>query len=445
MDSQKNEILTHSAQGNEADRRARWSPWPLVSVGSIALLSMVTAFALVPTPDAGSVKTELILEELSTPAYAVLETGSTPFLREERIQKSDTISSLMNRLEIADTEVISFIRKDPKAQIIFRQMRPGVIVSATTDELGQLLSFYFPLSGKDAVLAIERTENGFKASEQTLELESQVVVKSGQIKYSLFGATDTAGIPDTIAIQLAEVFSADIDFHKDLRKGDQFSLVYEMHTSQGRPIKSGRILSAEFVNNQKRYTAYWFETPDGKGGYYNADGGSLRKAFLRAPLEFSRISSGFSSSRLHPVFKYNRAHKGIDYAAPTGTPIRAVADASVEFVGQQNGYGNLIVLKHHGVYSTAYAHMNGFVSGLKKGMRVNQGDTIGYVGQTGVATGPHLHYEFRVSGQQVNPATIDLPQAIPLEAKQIALFKEVTAPLRDKIELAKHITVATVE
>ena len=444
MDSQKDEILTHSAPGNEADRQARWSPWPLVSVGSIALLSMVTAFALVPAPDASNVKTELVLEQLATPAYAILETGSMPFLREERIQKSDTISSLMNRLEVADAEAISFIRKDAKAQIIFRQMRPGVVVSATTDELGQLLSLYFPL-GKDSVLVIERTENGFKASEQTLALETQVVVKSGQIKYTLFGATDVAGIPDSIAIQLAEVFSGDIDFHKDLRKGDQFSLVYEMHSSQGRPVKSGRILSAEFVNNKKLYTAYWFETPDGKGGYYNANGGSLRKAFLRAPLEFSRVSSGFSSSRLHPVFKYNRAHKGIDYAAPTGTPIRAVADATVEFAGKQNGYGNLIVLKHHGVYSTAYAHMNGFASGLKKGMKVSQGDTIGYVGQTGVATGPHLHYEFRLSGKQVNPATIDLPEATPLATEQIALFKKAAAPLQEKLELAKHISVAGIE
>ena len=171
----------------------------------------------------------------------------------------------------------------------------------------------------------------------------------------------------------------------------------------------------------------------------------MRKAFLRTPLEFSRVTSGFSNARVHPVLQITRAHKGIDYAAPTGTKVRSVADGTVEFAGRQGGYGNLVVLKHQGAYTTAYGHLNGFASGIKKGSRVSQGDTIGYVGQTGIATGPHLHYEFRINGQQVNPMAINLPASLPLEASQIATFKKAIEPSLSHLEMARQMTVASIE
>src|SRR5690606_2147080 len=195
--------------------------------------------------------------------------------------------------------------------------------------------------------------------------------------------------------------SGDIDFHRDLRRGDHFNVIYETYTHQGSFIRSGKVLALEFVNKSTAYQAAWYEH-NGSGAYYSFDGQSLKKAFLRSPMEFTRISSGFSR-RFHPIHKPWREHKGVDYAAPTGTPIRSTADGVIEFIGTQRGYGNTVVVKHHGNYSTLYAHMSAFAPGLRKGARVSQGQMIGRVGSTGWATGPHLHYEFRIAGKQVDP------------------------------------------
>ncbi|MEO8409825.1 MAG: peptidoglycan DD-metalloendopeptidase family protein, partial [Propionivibrio sp.] len=245
-----------------------------------------------------------------------------------------------------------------------------------------------------------------------------------------------------IAIQLTEIFGGDIDFHRDIRKGDRFSLTYETNSYQGKPVLSGRILAAEFVNDNKLFTAYWYETEKGRGAYYTAEGKSVQKAFLRSPLAFSRITSGFSSARQHPVLHVMRAHKGIDYGAPTGTPIRAVSAATVEFAGRKGGYGNLVVLKHQGAYSTAYGHMSKFAPSIKNGAQVSQGDTIGFVGQTGMATGPHLHYEFRVNDKQVNPLSIKLPDVNTLGASQLARFKSATKNWVEQLAWAKELQVA---
>ena len=442
MDNQKSKILAHSTPAIERLARHKWAA---AGVGGFALLGMVAAFALAPSGDDGHVQLKTVLEQLPTGGAIVLESESHTFLREERIQRSDTISSLLSRLGIADPEAQDFLRKNRESQAIARQLRPGKTVTARTGENGELHTLYFPLNGKDATLVVERHGNSFRASEQALQLESHTAIKSGEIRNSLFGATDAAGIPDAIATQLAEIFAGDIDFYRDLRKGDRFSLVYETLTHRGQPIRTGRILAAEFTNNQKTYSAYWFQAEEGKGGYYSVDGKNLRKAFLRTPLEFSRVTSGFSSARVHPVLQISRAHKGVDYGAPTGTKVRSVADGTVEFAGRQGGYGNLIVLKHQGTYSTAYGHLNGFASGIKKGARVSQGDTIGYVGQTGLASGPHLHYEFRINSRQVNPLAITLPAAIPLGAAQITRFKATTEASRIQLGLAKQFNVATIE
>ncbi len=439
---QKSRILAHSNPAIERLLRHRWTA---VGLGGFSLLGMVAAFAISPSGDNKAIQLNTVLEQLATPPATPIQTENATFLHEERVQRSDTISSLFTRLGITDREASDFIRQAPDTQAVSRQLRPGKMVTAKTGENGELHTLYFPLNGKDAILVIERRGSGFVANEQILNFEPQTVVKSGEIRSSLFGATDAAGIPDAIATQLAEIFGGEIDFHRDLRRGDRFSLVYEMLNHRGQSIRSGRILSAEFTNNQKTYNAYWFQTEEGKGGYYTADGKSLRKAFLRSPLEFSRVTSGFTNARFHPVLQTWRAHKGVDYGAPTGTRVRSVADGIVETAGRQGGYGNLIVLKHQGTYSTAYGHLSGFAAGIRKGARVSQGDTIGYVGQTGLASGPHLHYEFRVNSQQVNPLAITLPTAVPLAPSQLAHYKTAITPLKAQLELAKQIQLAANE
>lgn len=407
---------------------------------AVSAFGMVAAFAIAPSNDTSSVQLHTVIEQLATPSGAILPSEREIYLREERVLRGDTLASLLSRLSINDSEAFEFIRTNATAQAISRQLRPGKSVSARTSEAGELLSLHFPVSGKDSFIVIERSREGLTAQEQTVALESRTVMRSGEIRYSLFGATDSAGIPDVIATQLAEIFGGDIDFHRDLRKGDRFSVVYELLYQRGQPIRGGRILAAEFTNDRKTFQAYWHTTEDGKGGYYTADGKSLRKAFLRSPLEFSRVTSGFTSNRFHPVLQTWRAHKGVDYGAPVGTRVRSVADGIVDFAGRQGGYGNLLIIRHQGTYSTAYGHLNGFASGVRKGTRVAQGETIGYVGQTGLASGPHLHYEFRVRDQQVNPLAVTLPTTIPLEAAQLPRFKANTEPLRAQVQLAKEST-----
>ena len=442
MKQQKISILAHSPSAID---RLRRNPWAVAGVASITLLGMMTAFALAPPGDNEPVQPHTILEQLTSSSFTLLAAQDAIFLHEEHVQRSDTIASLMIRLGVSDPEALNFLRNDAQANAISRQLRPGTVVSAKTGEQGQLIALYFPVNGKDAAMVVERRDNGFVSGEQALSLEAHTVVKSGEIRSSLFGATDAAGIPDAIAIQLAEIFSADIDFHRDLRKGDRFSLVYETLNHRGQPVRTGRILSAEFSNNQKNYSAYWFESEAGRGAYYTADGKSLRKAFLRSPLEFSRVTSGFTTARFHPVLQTWRAHKGVDYGAPTGTKVRSVADGIVEFSGTQRGYGNLLVIKHQNAYSTAYGHLKGFSAGIRKGVKVSQGQTIGYVGQTGLVTGPHLHYEFRIASKQVNPLAVAVPTAAPLSSSQIDRFKVASQALRSQLKLAKQINMAANE
>lgn len=442
MTEQNSKMLAHHLTAIERLHRHRWVA---AGIGGTALLGMVAAFALAPPGDESGNQLETVLEQLSTPTAIVIDTGTPTYLHEERIQRSDTVSSLTTRLGIMDQQALEFVRTNLATQSISRQLRPGKVVTATTGMHGELIALYFPLNGKDAVLVVEKRNGSMMTSEQLMHPETQTFIKSGEIRNSLFAATDAADIPDAIAVQLAEIFAGDLDFHRDLRKGDRFSLVYETLTYRGQPIRTGRILSAEFINDQKILSAYWFEHEDGQGAYYAADGKILRKAFLRSPLEFSRVTSGFTNARLHPVLQTWRAHKGIDYGAPSGTPVRSVADGTVESAGWQGGYGNLIVIRHQGNYSTAYGHLSGFSAGIRKGSRIRQGDTIAYVGQTGLATGPHLHYEFRVNSQQVNPLAITLPTPAPLAAPQMARFKAASAPLRAQLELAKQIQVAAAE
>ena len=341
---------------------------------------------------------------------------------------------------------MEYLQSSREAAPIFRQLSPGKNITARVGPVGELESLIFPLNGgTDRALLIEPAADTFKVTEQALQFDTQVVMKTAEIRYSLFGATDAAGIPDTVATGLADIFGGDIDFHRDLRKGDRFSVVFESITHHGRMVRSGRILAAEFVNNGKTFSAIWFESSPGQGGYYTAEGKNIRKAFLRSPLEFSRVTSGFTTARFHPVLQKWRAHKGTDYGAPVGTRVKATGDGIVDFVGTQGGYGKVVILRHQGRYTTLYGHLSGFASGLKKGGRISQGDVIGFVGATGLASGPHLHYEFRINDVHQNPLSVALPTAPPLAPEQLARFREITQPQLARIELIRDSSLALLD
>ena len=245
--------------------------------------------------------------------------------------------------------------------------------------------------------------------------------------------------------QMVEIFGGDIDFHRDLRKGDKFSVVYQMNYSNGEPVSAGRIHAAEFINQGKAYRVVYYQPDSGHGDYYTPGGNSVRKAFLRSPIEFSRVSSGFSLSRFHPILNKWRAHKGVDYAAATGTKVRVTADGSVTFVGKRSGYGQVVIVQHQGRYTTVYGHLSRFASGLRRGQRVNQGEIIGYVGMTGLASGPHLHYEFLINGQHRNPLRVALPDAAPIANVQKVAFQEATGSLIERLGLLRDANLAKLD
>jgi murein DD-endopeptidase MepM/ murein hydrolase activator NlpD len=330
--------------------------------------------------------------------------------------------------------------------VLARQLAPGKTFSAQVTEDGELHSLVFPLNGERAnALFVERTPDGYAADILTLDVEAKITLKSATIQHSLFGAADATGIPDSIAVQLTDIFGGDIDFHRDLRKGDKFSVIYETASHQGKTIGMQRILAAEFINDGKSYRAFWYQPKNANGGFYTADGQSGRKAFLRSPLEFSLISSGFSNARYHPVLRETRAHRGIDYAAPTGTRVKTTGGGIIDFAGIQGGYGKVVMVRHPGNRTTVYGHLSGIATGIKKGARVSQGEVIGYVGATGIATGPHLHYEFRVDGIHRNPLTIALPDAAPLDHAQLPAYKSKVADLTTQIETIRDIRIAMLD
>lgn len=435
----KSEILAQKEDEQERKLSLRW----LVAVSSIPLFGIVAAFGIAPDTSTENVEVQALVQQLPLPQATVASVAEDSFWRQERIQRGDTVGSVLSRLEVNDQDASHFLRSSSEAKALY-QLIPGKSIRAETDAEGGLLSLRY-LMPDGTLLQVSRGEDGFKVLEQQAQLETRVTMKSGEIRNSLFGATDAAGVPDAIAMQIAEMFSTDIDFHQDLRKGDRFAVVYETLYSEGEYVRTGRVLAAEFTNQGKTYKAVWFQDETGRGGYYTPDGKALRKAFLRSPLEFSRISSGFTRARFHPVLKTWRAHKGVDYAAPTGTRVKTVADGTVTFVGKKGGYGNVVVVQHGGKNSTLYAHLSGFAKGLRTGARVNQGDVIGYVGSTGVATGPHLHFEFKVAGVQQDPLKVNVPTAYPIAAKQMPKFRQIAEPLVARLEMMQVTNLASLD
>jgi len=411
--------------------RRRW----VLALLTIPLFSMVAAFGIAAYAPTRSVPMETVVEELDLPPHTVDGAMPGEFWREERIQRGDTIISLLARLGVRRSEVI-FLTRNVKQLKPLRQLVPGKTVQIVTGNSGELLSLRY-IESNGSIFVAEKKVGGFMFSEQPLALERLIVMKSAKISSSLFAATDAVNLPDSVSLQIADIFSSDIDFHRDIREGDSFSVVYEMFFAAGKPVKSGRVLAAEFVNQGKRYQALYFNDGRGYGGYYTPDGKNMRKTFLRSPLEFSRVTSGFSNMRYHPLLKEWRAHKGIDYAAPIGTRVKATADGTVSFVGEQNGYGNVVILKHQRIYDTVYGHLSRFAVGLHRGQKVKQGDVIGYVGMTGLATGPHLHYEFRINGVQRNPAQVAIPEGRPITPQLMPAFYAAVSPLITRLALAR--------
>ncbi len=383
----------------------------------------------------------------ATLAHLVDQPGFTLY-RSERLRSTDTPETLLQRLGVADPAAADWLRRDANVhQNLLGRHGRSVTVETTDDHhLMRLTARWAPDdSGNFKRLIVERNGDGFSSRIETAALTTSSRLSGGVIQSSLFAATDDSDIPDAVAVQLAELFSGDIDFRRSLRKGDRFSVVYETLEADGEPLRSGRVLSAEFVNNGKRHDAIWFEEPASKGAYYDLAGESLNRAYLAVPLKFSRISSNFSM-RFHPILQKWKAHLGTDFAAATGTPVRTVGDGVVEFAGVQNGYGNVVFVQHRNKQDvTVYAHLSRI--DVRRGESVEQGELIGAVGSTGWATGPHLHFEFRVNGKQQDPMLIAKASkaAEPISAASRSAFKRTVALMRTQLDSADLIRQASAE
>ncbi|MDP1709024.1 MAG: peptidoglycan DD-metalloendopeptidase family protein [Gammaproteobacteria bacterium] len=350
------------------------------------------------------------------------------------VKSGDTLSHIFSRIGLGGRplqEVLALGQDIAPLALL----RPGQQIQFRIDNGKQLRELRFDVYENS--LHIQRVGTALQATSISHELETRPVYATGTIESSLFQAADQAGISDNLTFAMADMFGWDIDFAQDLRVGDKFTVIYDEHYVAGEKIRDGNILAAEFTNRGTTYRAIRFDDGSDQVNYYTPEGLSMRKAFLRSPVKFSRISSGFTLARYHPVLHRMRAHKGVDYAAPTGTPIRAASNGKVIFRGVKGGYGNTIILQHAGSYTTLYAHMSSFARGLKQGARVQQGELIGYVGKSGMATGPHLHYEFRIAGVHRNPLTVPLPKAEPIMAKYKPAFKAEAHRLIAQMELFK--------
>ena len=418
------------------------APRRIIAFLILPFLGVVAAFGIAPDTATDTVTRKQVIEQLALPPASIVVSPDAGFWREERARRDDTLGTLLARLGVDDPEAVKYLRGERAAKGLYRLV-PGRTMRAQTTAEGRLIALRY--TNGSTLTSVDRSRETFTVIETPVELERRIQMGSGHIRSSLFAATDAANLPDAIAIQIADIFSTDIDFHRDLRRGDRFTVVYETFHDQGEWLRTGRVLAAEFVNNYKVYQTVWFQYGENEGGYYTLEGKNIRKAFLRSPLEFSRITSGFTTARFHPVLQEWRAHRGIDYGAPTGARVKATGDGVVEFAGRQGGYGNLVVLRHQSQYTTWYGHLSGMAKGLRKGARVAQGEVIGYVGSTGLATGPHLHYEFRISNVHQNPLRVVLPSAPPITDEQRPRFAAAAAPFSQQLKLLRDTNFARLD
>ena len=435
-----------------ADALRRHPKRVMGTLGALLLGTGVTAFGVAPlAPDAADLPVRSISEAIE-PALRVSQGAGeaiVPFVlfRSDVTRREDSAQSLLQRLGVSDSAAAAFLRSDPGARELFLG-RPGKLVTVETTDRNEILRLSArwlskPDDRQFQRLTLERQGDGFSARLESADLKASAQLASGTIHSSLFAATDAVRLPDSVASQLADIFSSEIDFRRDLRKGDRFSIVDESLEADGEVLRAGRILSAEFVNDGKQMQTLWFQEPGQKGGYYGFDGKSKRSTYLNSPLEFSRVSSGYGM-RFHPIHGGQRPHLGVDFAAPTGTPVRTVGDGVVQFAGWQGGYGNIVVVQHANQQQTAYAHLSRI--DVRKGQKVEQGEFIGAVGSTGASTGPHLHFEFRDKGQHIDPLTIARNgETIPVSSAARAQFEQLAHNMRAQLASAATLTQASAQ
>ena len=343
------------------------------------------------------------------------------------VTRNDTMDAIFRRMAL-DTSDLATIRQLPGIRQSLDLLKPGDAIKVTRTNFGEVRELSRKVS-ETRTLEVVRKDSGFAAKMIENPVETRVRTAVGTIETSLFQAAESAAISDVVALKLANVFAYDIDFVLDIRQGDHFTVEYQQIFQDGNYLRDGEVVAAEFVNGGRMYRAVRFVSEGGHAGYYDADGRPLRKAFLRAPVAFTRVSSGFATNRLHPILNFIRGHMGTDYAAPAGTPVHAAGEGRVSFKGVRGGYGNAIMLLHGGNVSTLYGHLSRFAKNVRIGSHVNQGQIIGYVGMTGLATGPHLHYEYLMNGVHMNPETVRLPGAEPLRAAELDRFRRSVLPL----------------
>jgi murein DD-endopeptidase MepM/ murein hydrolase activator NlpD len=422
----------------------------LIIFGISAAIVASVSYALMPSES----DKERIIEALKTtapaisPAKKALETAKLApaapenNLRTEHypVQAGDSLSGIFRKLKLSFTDLYHITHAKPLGRE-FSKIIPGKTLEIKTDKDGNLEQLIYPRNILETLVAT-RSKEGFAVELISKDIDARISSVQGVINSSLFVDGKKAGLPDRLIMQLADIFAWDVDFALNIRPGDQFTVLYKTLYVNDKEVITGDIIAAEFVNRGKTYTAVLFEDDDGKVNYYTPDGRSMRKAFLRTPVDFARISSRFNLRRKHPVLNRIRAHKGVDYAAKKGTPVKVTGDGVVTFRGHKGGYGRVVIIQHGQHYSTLYAHLSKYKRGLKKGDRVKQGDVIAYVGMSGLATGPHLHYEFRIDGAHRNPLTVKLPHQKPISKYLMAEFKRQTGPLLAQLEQTKKTLLA---
>ena len=422
-----------------------WMLGGIVAMATIAASFMVPNWANASRHDPQPLtKLEIDVPQLAPqqadPAIAALAALDNENWRIVAVKPGQSLSDVFQEQGFAASDLQRALDSQDDASAL-RRLRPGNEFAFDVSSDGSLLAMRFD-RGDAARVVLRFDSDSVREEVEDRAVERRVEVAHGVVNSSLFEAGDQAGMSDAMTLKLANAFGYDIDFAQDLRQGDSFSVIYDTVYRDGEQLRGGDILAATFINQGKRYTAIRYTNTSGETLYYTEDGRPLRKSFLRTPVEFTRISSVFSSGRMHPVLGRMRAHRGVDYAAPSGTPIRAAGAGKIAFRGWQNGYGNVVIIQHEGKYTTLYGHMSRFAN-IKVGQHVAQGQTVGFVGMTGLATGPHLHYEFRLGGVHRDPLKVTLPPPEPLPATQLAQFRKMASPMLAKLHFVDAARLAS--
>jgi murein DD-endopeptidase MepM/ murein hydrolase activator NlpD len=431
--------------------------WILLTISAVVLATTATVVRLTATPASTPVGPPVALTTASLGAAPGAASATEPSIPlqidlnaqpataglgldsiEVIVRSNDTLDRIFRRLEL-DLSDLASMRELPGLRDLLDGLRPGDQITVTKRD-GALEGLVRPIN-ESQTLTVTRGDGGFEARIIENPIETQIARQRVRIDSSLFEAANEAGVSDQTALMVATIFGWDVDFVLDVREGDEFTVVYEKIYQDGEYLRDGPVIAAEFINDGKIFRAVRYVLPDGRAEYFTPEGRSMHRAFLRAPVDFTRVSSRFNPRRQHPILNRLRAHNGVDYAAPVGTPVRAAGDGRVRFCGVKGGYGRVIEIEHGGSITTVYGHLSRFARGMSAGKRVEQGNVIAYVGATGLATGPHLHYEYRLNGIHRNPQTVMLPAAAPITPELREDFSRHAAPLVAELELTKSTTL----